>query len=57
MKKTQIRFVGNKEKIRGSTNLEGNEVFNKSMITILGTIFSENARFNDNIKFGKKIIC
>ena len=53
MKKTQIMFVGNKEKIRGSINLEGNEVFNKPMITILGTIFSENARFNDNVKFGK----
>ena len=50
--KTQIMLSGNKNKIRGNINIDNNLIYNKSTIKILGTIFSEDQKFNNNVMIG-----
>ena len=50
--KTQIMLSGNKNKKRGNINIDNNLIYNKSTIKILGTIFSEDQKFNNNVTIG-----
>ena len=50
--KTQIMLVGNKEKTNGNIMVEDKLIENKPSMKILGTIFSEDGKFNNNVTIG-----
>ena len=45
-------LTGNHKKIRGSIQIDNKTIENKSYMKILGTIFSEDAKFNKNVTMG-----
>ena len=50
--KSQIMLSGNRNKIKGSINIDGKTITNKSSMKILGTIFSDDSKFNNNVTYG-----
>ena len=52
IEKTQIMQNG-KNKTNGSVMIENKIIYNKSNLKILGTIFSDNNKFNNNLTMGK----
>ena len=52
LEKTQIMLSGCKSKVKGNITIENVKISNKSNIKILGTIFSEDNKFNNNITMG-----
>ena len=52
IEKTQILLSGNNVKLRGNIVIEDKIIYNKSNMKILGTIYSEDAKFNNHLTFG-----
>ena len=51
IEKTQILLSGNNIKLRGNIVIEDKIIYNKSNMKILGTIYSEDAKFNNHLTF------
>ena len=50
--KTQILLSGSNVKVRGNIVIEDKTIYNKPNMKILGTIYSEDTKFNNHVTFG-----